>query len=823
MSNTVLSIKNISKSFGGIQALSDISFDIKRGEIIGLLGANGAGKSTLLKIIGGVEKANEGSIVYEGSLLNNETPHDAQRQGLISVYQELNLFMNMTVAENLFLGREPRTQLGRIDWKKVNNDAAKLLREMEIDIPEKTVLANLGVAKRHMVEIARAIDEKPTVLMLDEPTTVLTEVQIEWLFKKVRELAAAGTTVIYVSHRLDEIIRLCDRCVVLRDGKLSAQLDGNFSKDQIIQAMIGHKVTMEKKKDIRSSDKEVLSCRAICQKGKLQDVSFNLYQGEILGIAGLVGSGRTELLRAICGADPIHSGEILLKGKTVEFHGVHDALKHGIAMLSEDRKQEGLFLDETVLNNLASMTLDEHQKLGFMERKKEIRDAKAVSEQVKLDTSRLAKKVNTLSGGNQQKTVLGKALLTSAEVFMFDEPTRGVDVGAREDIYTAIQMLADIGKSVILVSSDWEELLALSDRLVVMSEGRMVGELKGEEVSEANIMKLATVSNVAGETGTEHKKFSFGSLLNNPTRMFAAALIILVVTGCVCSDTFLSKLNLQNMLRQSFLYILLTMGQLFVVISGCTDLSIVAISTVSGLLGMKVMLTTNNILPGILVMLATGIAISLVNGTLVVKAKLNPLVSTYGVSIVLTGVALLISKVPISPAPEVFGFVAKKSFLGLPIILYIGVSLFLILSFVLNHTRFGRYLYASGENLTAAYWSGLPVVKTRFAAFAISGVMAVLASMYVLGRTGAMESTINVQQMLDSIAYALIGGGSFSGGKGNLAGSVLSVFCVIVLMNILSIFGMGAYAKDTIKSALLIAIIVFQEYRVVKAARAIKN
>ena len=342
-SSPILKIENITKRFGGVLALDDVSFEIQRGEILGLLGANGAGKSTLLKIIGGVVPCDKGDIYLDENKCLAANANEARQHGLISVYQELNLFMNMTVAENMFLGREPKDAKGLIDWKKIKSDTKDVLSQFGLDIPVSAVLQNLSVAQRHLVEIVRAMNENPHILMLDEPTAALSEGQIIWLFTKIRELVAAGTTVIYVSHRLEEIIDLCDRCIVLRDGRFSAMLDGNFDQKRIIQAMIGRSVEIEKKSDLRESEEVVLSCRNLSERGKLHDISFETHKGEILGVAGLMGSGRTELLRALYGIDKSENALLELNGKPISIKSTADAIRNCVVLVSEDRKIEGLF------------------------------------------------------------------------------------------------------------------------------------------------------------------------------------------------------------------------------------------------------------------------------------------------------------------------------------------------------------------------------------------------------------------------------------------------------------------------------------------------
>ncbi len=831
MSNSpILTINNITKRFGGVLALDDVSFEIRRGEILGLLGANGAGKSTLLKIIGGVLHSDSGELSLDQKQYHAANAKEALEHGLVSVYQELNLFLNMTVAENMFLGREPKKSNGLIDWEKIKADTQDVLAQFGLDIPVNAAVQNLSVAQRHLVEIVRAMNENPRILMLDEPTAALSDNQIKWLFVKIRELVTAGTTVIYVSHRLEEIIDLCNRCVVLRDGRFSAMLDEDFDQDRIIQAMIGRTVEIEKKVDLCESEEVVFSCHNLSEPGKLYDINFETRKGEILGIAGLMGSGRTELLRALYGVDKSEKGYFELHGKRISIKNTTDAINNGLVLVSEDRKSEGLFLKELVVNNLTANIVSKHAFLGFIKRKAEANAAQETADDVRLTAGRLFDITNTLSGGNQQKVVLGKALLTGAEVLMLDEPTRGVDVGARADIYQIIQQLADEGKSIILVSSDWEELLALSDRVIVMAEGRITAELCGDEITEDNFMRHSSVANVAGATDESEKLGFFNNLkekvlfAKSNAIFFGIFNLLLLIVGTLISQRFLTPINLRNMFLQSFVYILLSMGQLFVVISGNTDLSMSATMTVAGVIGLTIANSgVGRTIPGLTVMLLFGILIGVINGTLILVGKMNPLIATFGMSIILQGVALIITPRPLSPSPDFFKEVFRGTFLGFPLVFFIGIFLFAVISIILQHTSFGRRLFAVGENATAASWSGLRVTSTKYIAFIACSVMAVAASWYMYGRSGAAESTVNVQFTLDAIAFALIGGASFSGGKGSVAGTVLSIFSVVILMNILNQLGVGTYAKDVIKGALLVSVIVLNEYRSIKASSMIKS
>jgi ABC-type sugar transport system ATPase subunit/ribose/xylose/arabinose/galactoside ABC-type transport system permease subunit len=847
----IIKLDNISKSFYEVKALQNISFDIYKGEILGLLGANGAGKSTLLKILGGVQRSDKGNIYLDNENLGNISPHIAQQKGIISVYQELNLFLNMTVAENLFIGRENKTKTRLIDWNATRNKAKSILGNLGLDIDPDAEVVSLSVANQHLVEIARALSEKPKILLLDEPTASLSEKEIEWLFSKIRELRQDGTTVVYVSHRLDEVIELCERCVILRDGKLADQLDGEFDKEKIIRSMIGHNVELLKTNAKKVTADVILECKNISLRNLVKDVSFELNRGEILGIAGLVGAGRTELLSAIFGTDTKTSGDIYKYGKEIKIKNPKDAMDHGIMLIPEDRKIDALFLNESVRLNIASATLDKRVKGGFINVKQEKEVTNNAARDVQLDTSRIEHLVKLLSGGNQQKAVIAKSLLVNADVLLLDEPTVGVDIGAREEIYSIINELSEQGKSIILVSSDWEELIYLSDRMLVMSEGKITGVLAVEEFTKEKIGHLATISDVqqtkdgskvyfegTGEqtplgdserniTILNKSKAYFGKLRtsfsNNNTTILVVVTLFLVIASISISDSFRTLMNARNLLGQAMPFLILTLGQLVIIVAGGLDLSSGALVAATGVLGVSFMVNNpDKVLLGVVIMLAFGLIVGLLNSVLVVKAKLDSFVVTLGMSIVLSGVTLIITKNPIGPSPKILRVIANKDVLGIPYVLFITIALVVVFGILMRYTALGRRFYAVGENPKGSFWAGLPVQKTRFIAFIISASMSVLAALFLMGRTGAGDPAFGPGMELTAIACALIGGARLGGGRGSVGGALLGVFLLAILENILSLMNVDLWYQEVFGAMLLLAIIITYEYRMKKNRLASK-
>lgn len=450
----------------------------------------------------------------------------------------------------------------------------------------------------------------------------------------------------------------------------------------------------------------------------------------------------------------------------------------------------------------------------------------SISRAVSFDAGRLATPVRSLSGGNQQKIVLGKNLLTEARVLLLDEPTRGVDVGAREEIYSIIRSTAQSGKAVILVSSDWEELISFSDRVVVMAEGRLVGELSGEAVTQEAMLHLCT-QHQSRKTAAEPKADFSGRLRtafekNKNAWILAMLLLLLSAAAPVITPFFLKPVNLNNILWQTFVYILLTLGQLAVIIAGGIDLSISATMTVSSVIGMKLVLAyPSHPEVGILAMLAVGLLIGACNGLFVVYGKIDSFIATLAVQLILQGLALIITPKPLSPSPKILRTIANQTFLGLPIVLFLGIALVALMLLFLKRTRAGRHLFAVGENATAASWSGLPAKKIRFFSYVFAAVFSVLAAWYLLGRNGAADPVVNTNLSLNSIAYSLIGGGTLAGGKGSIGGSILAAFVIGVLLNVLNHVGLNIFWQDIIRGVVIVVILVVYERSIIKERKKV--
>ncbi|MBQ3794422.1 MAG: sugar ABC transporter ATP-binding protein [Lachnospiraceae bacterium] len=494
MGEVILEMKDIDKSFPGVHALDHVSFNVRRGEVHALMGENGAGKSTLMKVLTGIYTKDSGSITYEGKDVEFHNAREAQDAGVVIVHQELNMVGHLTVAQNIFIGREFKKGFS-IDDKKMVEESKKLFQRLNIDIDPTATMSDLTVGKQQMCEIAKAISHDAKVIVFDEPTAALTEAEIQDLFTIIRDLREQQMGIVYISHRMDEIKVITDRVTVMRDGTyVGTLITKDCTKDDIVNMMVGRVIYEEPKtKSMVAEDAPVVLKVEHLNAGKMvQDVSFELRKGEILGFSGLMGAGRTETARAIFGADPKESGDIYVNGEKVTINSPQDAVKAGIGYLSEDRKRFGIVVQKTIAENTTMANLPEFMKGIFINKRKERKVAQELADSLATKTPSVDELVVNLSGGNQQKVVIAKWLCKNCDILIFDEPTRGIDVGAKNEIYKLMNKLASEGKSIIMISSEMTEILRMSDRIVVMCEGRKTGELMIEETTQEKIMSFAT-------------------------------------------------------------------------------------------------------------------------------------------------------------------------------------------------------------------------------------------------------------------------------------------------------------------------------------------
>lgn len=493
--DVMLQMEGITKRFPGVAALDGVSLHCRAGEVLALVGENGAGKSTLMKVLSGVYQPDAGQIVFRGRPVQISSPRQAQHIGIAIIMQELNLLPYLTVEENIWLGREPMSRLGVIDGRALRARSQELLESLHVRLQPAELIADLTVAQRQFVEIAKALSLHADLVIMDEPSSSLTEHELQYLFRVIRDLKRRGVAVIYISHRLNEVFEIADRVTVLKDGRLvGSRRISEVTRSDLVQMMVGRSLAETFPPHTAHCHAPVLKVRGLGWRGVLRNVSLEVHAGEIVGLAGLVGAGRTELAHAVFGADPIDAGTIELEGKPLRIRSPHDAVRAGIVLVPEDRKLEGLIQLISIRKNIGLPNLDLFRRWGFVRRTRELATARHWLSQLSIRASSVDQPVFSLSGGTQQKVVLAKWLVRDPRLIILDEPTRGVDVGAKAEIYRIMRQLADGGAAILMISSELPEILGMADRILVMHEGRLTAELDGAAATEEAIMAAATGS-----------------------------------------------------------------------------------------------------------------------------------------------------------------------------------------------------------------------------------------------------------------------------------------------------------------------------------------
>ena len=489
--SALLGMRSITKRFPGVVALDGVDFELERGEVHVLLGENGAGKSTLVKMLAGAYRPDEGEIMLDREAASISSATDAQKLGISTIYQEFNLVPQFTVAENIFLGRQPR-RFGFVDRRKMREEARKLLDRMKVLVDPDALVSNLGVAQRQMVEIAKALSLNARILIMDEPTASLSGQEVERLFEIVRGLKEEEVAMIFISHHLEEVSAIGDRVTVLRDGKVVDRVPASTKHSELVRMMVGRSVEAQFPRRRPKVGEVLLEIKNLSRAGVLEDVSFSLRAGEVVGVAGIVGAGRTELARAIFGADPGGAGKVWVEGRRMERGDPREAKRRGMGFVTEDRQGQGIVPPLSVAENLGLASLERNTHVGLVNRREQRKQARKMIGDLNIRTPGPEQEIRFLSGGNQQKTVIGKWLLADSKVLIMDEPTRGIDVGAKVEIYELMNELTQNGAGILMISSDLPEVLGMSDRILVMSGGRITGELSMEEANGENVMELAT-------------------------------------------------------------------------------------------------------------------------------------------------------------------------------------------------------------------------------------------------------------------------------------------------------------------------------------------
>jgi ribose transport system ATP-binding protein len=796
-----LRLTDVTKAFGGVRALKGVSLSVRAGEVHALLGENGAGKSTLMAIAAGALGQDSGAVEIGGEPLGSASPSAAQALGLGVVYQHPAIADDLSVLENLLLAmpgdRRPSHGKARA-WAREQLDAVGA----RID-PDRRA-TELSAAEHQLVEIAKALALEPRVLILDEPTAALGAADVAHLFEQVRAIRARGTAVVYISHRIPEVTEIADRLTVLRDGSNRGTFPvAELTPDDILKLIVGRQIdAVFPDKPTGGPGAPVLRVSGLSGEA-FDDVSLTIGAGEIVGLAGVIGNGQQELIRALAGLEP-QTGQIELHGKAISVSNPVQARRAGIAYVPADRHREGLFPSLSVRENAAANALGSFATSGFVRPAAERGAVATESRALAVKAASPDIGVMTLSGGNQQKVVFARALLGEPEVLLCDEPTQGVDVGARVEIYALIRKLADDGKAVVVCSSDALELEGLCDRVVIMSRGSAVAELTGEEISEERITGSAV--NAAGarrdragaEQATDRRSGPLARLLrsdNVATPIVALLVVLLAIYTSTQDSAFLGSFNLNNLLLLSTALILVSMGQLFVLLTGGVDLS------VGPMMGLGVVILTHHatdaggtggFLVGLLLLVLAGIGVGLVNGALVRVARIPPVIATLATYAAVGGLALVINPVPSGLLGNSISQSLRSSVgTTLPWVFVGIVALAVALEFGLRRSRAGMALRAVGSSEATAHRVGVKVGLTVFSAYVACSVLAALAAVMLALQIGTGDATSGQAYTLQSVAAVVVGGASIFGGRGTFLGTLLGALLLTEVINALPFLQLG--------------------------------
>lgn len=813
---TVLRLTDVSKSFGGVAALTNVSFEVCAGEVHALLGENGAGKSTLMAIAAGSLAADQGRVEIGDEELTTPSPSAAQGLGVGVVYQHPALANDLTVLENMLL-YVPADR--RPSFSEARRWAGERLARIGAHVDPLRRAADLSAAEHQLVEIAKALSLDPRVLILDEPTAALSAGEVSHLFDQVRRIREAGTAVVYISHRIPEVTEISDRLTVLRDG----QKRGTFriedvSEDDILGLIVGRQLSA-----LFPDKPDGHSCEALLELRNLSgehfdDVDLTVHSGEILGLAGVAGNGQVELLRAPAGLEP-HDGEIQLAGAPQKLNSAVAARNAGILYVPADRQREGVFMSLSVRENAAAISLSDYARFGFVRRSDELRAVTTEMEELAVKAASPEAAITSLSGGNQQKVVFARVLLGEPTVLLCDEPTQGVDVGAKAEIYRLLREIAADGKAIVVCSSDTLELEGLCDRVVIMSRGHAVDTLSGDEVTEERITGAAVTATQTRRDRSESRDAESGDgksrdantrdagditrsrlarFLGGDNVAVPIIALVIALLGAyvgIRNPDFLGSFNIANLLLLSTALMLVSIGQLIVLLTAGVDLSVGPMMGF-GLVILTASATdergTGGLLIGVVLLLAAGLAVGLVNGSLVRFARISPVIATLATFIAIQGVALLINPVPEGLLSASVADTLSKTIGGLiPVVFIVVVLIAIGCELLLRRSRFGVALRAIGSDDAAAHRMGVNVGRTLLLAYALAGLFAALAAIMLAVQIGTGDATAGQNYTLQSVAAVVLGGASIYGGRGSMIGAALGALLLGEVVNALPFLDLG--------------------------------
>ncbi|MCL4217681.1 MAG: ATP-binding cassette domain-containing protein [Candidatus Hydrogenedentes bacterium] len=814
MTAPILSLNGISKAFGGVPAVRSVSVELRPGEVHGLVGENGAGKSTIINIASGVLRPDSGEIVLDGHAIHIAGPMHASALGIAVVHQEADLFPQLSIAENMLLGRGlKRGAAGLIRWTDTYAEAQQRVATMGESFDVRAMAAGLPVTRRMMAEIAASVADQARVLFLDEPTASLTQNEIQHLFERIRQLRDAGVAIVYVSHRLEEVLHICDCVTVMRDGEtVATEPASELSIAKLVSLMVGRELSELYEKEAAPMGAVRLSVEhATDGNGVFQDVSLDVRAGEIVGVYGFVGAGRSEFAQALFGLGKLAAGAVAVDGKPFRPRSSRHAVNSGLAYLPEDRLVQGVFRGHSVRSNASVAVLRRLSTAGIVSAKREQDLADRVVREMNVRTNSTEQPIVTLSGGNQQKVVFGRWSATEPSVLLLDEPTRGVDVGAKAEIHKLMGELAARGAAVLMISSELPEIMAMSDRVITFSEGRKTGEFDPKHDDEKVIAAAAVPRQVKEPVVRDSRASRAANYVLRFRETGLLAFILLLSLGMAAwkPHEFATVNNFFDVLADAALPAILALGAMLIICAGGIDISV---GSMMGLVGAMAGLAANagyHPLVCLAIAMAAGCAFSLLNGGVSLVARIHPIIVTLAGISIYRGLQLkLTGGREVLDLPAAYRVFARGDFLGIPKICFYAVIATALIHVLLRYTLTGRRILALGNSESAARLIGLSKTRLTLFVFGVSGILIGLTAVLHAGYYGGVQSDTGKGWELRAIAAAVIGGTNILGGRGSAIGTLLGAFLMALVYNILVLARASSYWQNVFVGGLILAAVL---------------
>jgi ribose transport system ATP-binding protein len=803
----VLAVGDVDKSFPGVQALRNVSFDCLSGEVHGLVGENGAGKSTLMRILAGAMPPDSGFIRLRGERVVLRSPRHAHDLGIAMVYQDTRLVDDLDVAQNIWLEREPGSFL-LVDRRSMETQAAAILDRLGLEIDLRRTARELTSAERQIVEIARALTADPAVLVLDEPTSALDPGEVERLGGILRSLQKGGTGIVFISHRLPEVLEFANRITVMKDGQIvTTVLNQGITEDFLVSKMVGRQLSLAFPPKSSKSGPNRLEVRNLSSPGKFREISFTVGAGEIVGLGGIQGNGQSEIARALYGLVPA-SGEIRLDDVRMTLRSPGHAIQAGVVYVPADRRAESTFAPHSIRRNVAAPHLPSWSRFGILNHSLEQSAVNDVVTRFQIRTPSLEQPIGFLSGGNQQKVVVGRWVLAQPKIYIFDEPTQGVDVATKLELYRVIRELAEQGAAVILLSADLLELIGLSDRILVIAHGSIVDRMAAVDATEERIigsavsrrrkdnLSRAKPVNTSAPSHRPGKRLGRGQILWRRYAGTVLLLSLLLLVSCYTatqSRYFLTERNMGNLAIEVVPLALVAIGQMVVILLGGVDLSVGPAMSLTTTLASYVIVNNHAEVAGVILCLIAGLSIGGLNSFLILSLRIPDLISTLATYSLVLGLALIVRPSPGGNVSETFSDLITMRVGWIPVA---GVVVLLISGLgelCLVRSRIGVRLYATGSRPEAAFVAGTPVGRVRLLAYLFSGLMAAVAGLVIAARIGSGDPQAGAQFTLSSIAAVVVGGTSVFGGRGTMIGTFLGAILLVLLQDALNQLHVTAY------------------------------